>query len=145
MTFIVQKNVPIMSIFYLNQIWYYTITTKEKITFSSSRTLLLQQRRSSCSNNRYIKHFHYLTWPAYPQRNCTTTFLQFLNRLHEKLEIPEEDENDMVIFWLRHTMIEMKICYKYNLNFINNQPPLFSFRVLQSFTAMMAGVAQVHF
>ena len=30
MTFIVQKNVPVMSIFYLNQIWYYTITTKEK-------------------------------------------------------------------------------------------------------------------
>ena len=64
------------------------------------RTLLLQQRRSSYSKNRYIKHFHYLTWPAYPQRNCTTTFLQFLNRLHEKLEMPEEDDNDVVKFYL---------------------------------------------
>ena len=37
-----------------------------------------------------------MAWPAYPQRNCTTTFLQFMNRVHERLEIPEDDEQKMV-------------------------------------------------
>ena len=79
--------------------------------FFQIRTLLLQQKRSSCSENRYIKHFHYLTWPAYPQRNCTTTFLQFLNRLHERLEIPEEDKNDVVRHLCKRQMMKLDVSY----------------------------------
>ena len=113
--------------------------------FFQIRTLLLQQKRSSCSENRYIKHFHYLTWPAYPQRNCTTTFLQFLNRLHERLEIPEEDKNDVVRHLCKRQMMKLDVLTTRTVSYLLSSKYFESFRVLQLFIAMMVVVEQAHF